>query len=702
MIIPYLFNLLFFILPLVFFAKTSEVFEFNKIITIYIFTTVIVGLWVTKMIVNKKVIFRRTILDMPILLFLGSQILSTFLSIDIHTSIFGYYSRFNGGLLSSLSYALLYWAYVSNIDERSNKKNIVVLLILGVLVSVYAILEHFGHSISCLFVTGQFNDECWVQDVRLRVFATVGQPNWLAAYLVAILPLSWVLAFKDFGKDLKRFFKVRNFWIWTLVSFVFFITLIFTKSRSGFLGLGVAAAIFWSGGLLIFLKGRKNLKKFGVAFFLINFVLLLGILMFGTAWTPTLGELVNKQKAASEAPKDTSSSGTALETGGTESGKIRQIVWKGALDVWRHYPIVGSGVETFAYSYYQFRPVEHNLVSEWDFLYNKAHNEFLNFMATTGTIGIATYLFLIGAIIWLFVKVLVRASDKESRLLNAGLLAGFVSILVTDFFGFSVVLTSYLFFLLPAISIADNKWRDLGASKTKFDFKSLNNSQKLLTGLAAAFCLYLLFSIGRYWQADYLYSKGKINYRQSLYSDSVKNLKQAINLSPNEAVFHQELANEYSNFALGLLEQKDATSASQLASYALAQSQEAFNLSPRNIIIRRSQIALLMNLSIFDQTLLTTAADLLNSTIALAPTDARLELTLCKVYFRLGKEDAALEACKKSVELKPDYVDSRIALEGLYKKKGQIDKAKEQLEYVLKYLAPDDTSVKEELQSLTK
>lgn len=698
--IPYLFNLLFFILPLVFFTKTSEVFEFNKIITIYIFATVIVGFWVVKMVTNKKIIFRRTILDIPILLFLGSQILSTAFSIDIHTSIFGYYSRFNGGLLSTLSYALLYWAYVSNIDEHSNKKNIVVLLISGFLVSVYAILEHFGHSISCLFVTGQFNDECWVQDVRLRVFATVGQPNWLAAYLVAILPLSWVLAFRDFGKDLKRF-KTRNFWIWTVVSFVFFITLIFTKSRSGFLGLGVAAVIFWTGSLLIFLKGQKNLKKLGVGFFLINFILLLGILMFGTPWTPSLRELVNKSKAASEVSKDNPVT-TALETGGTESGKIRQIVWKGALDVWRHYPIVGSGVETFAYSYYQFRPIEHNLVSEWDFLYNKAHNEFLNFMATTGTIGIATYLFLIGAIIWLSFKVLLKSSDKKSRLLNTGLLAGFVSILITNFFGFSVVLTSYLFFLLPAISIAHDKWKDLATFKTKFDFSVLNNSQKLFIGLITAFCLYILFSIGRYWHADYLYASGKMDYRQSLYSDSVKNLKQAISLSSDEPAFHQELANEYSNFALGLLEQKDATSASQLASYALDQSQKAFSLSPRNIIIRRSQIALLMNLSIFDQTLLTTAADLLNSTIALAPTDARLELTLCKVYFRLGKEDASLDACKKSVDLKPDYIDSRIALEGLYKKKGQIDKAKEQLEYILKYLAPNDASVKEELQSLTK
>jgi putative inorganic carbon (hco3(-)) transporter len=60
---------------------------------------------------------------------------------------------------------------------------------------------------------------------------------------------------------------------------------------------------------------------------------------------------------------------------------------KGAWELTKKYPLFGSGVETFAYSYYNVRPVEHNLVTEWDFLYNKAHNEFLNYAATTGFVG---------------------------------------------------------------------------------------------------------------------------------------------------------------------------------------------------------------------------------------------------------------------------------------------------------------------------
>ncbi|MBF8303332.1 MAG: efflux transporter, family, subunit [Candidatus Dadabacteria bacterium] len=68
---------------------------------------------------------------------------------------------------------------------------------------------------------------------------------------------------------------------------------------------------------------------------------------------------------------------------------------KAALEIAKANPIFGTGVETFAYSYYQYRPVEHNNTSEWDFLYNKAHNEYLNYLATTGIVGFVSYISII-------------------------------------------------------------------------------------------------------------------------------------------------------------------------------------------------------------------------------------------------------------------------------------------------------------------
>lgn len=406
---------MFFLVPLVLWPYTSEVFEFNKIVLVYIFTTLITGTWVIRMITENKIILRRTILDTPLLVFLLSQLISTLFSIDPSTSWLGYYSRFNGGMYSLFCYAILYWGFVSNIDSKQTIKTLYWMLISAVLVSIYGILEHFG-----------IDKSVWVQDVQSRVFSTLGQPNWLAAYLVALLPIVFTFQLPTYKK-----LPILNY----LISILFFITLLFTKSRSGLAGIGVAVLIYWGAKLF---KSKFKLSK---DLFVYNLLFLAIALIIGTQLTPSISAILFKSKeglptvaAATEGP--------ALETGGTESGTIRKIVWKGAVDIWSHYPVFGTGLETFAFSYYQFRPLEHNTVSEWDFIYNKAHNEYLNYAANTGTFGLGAYLVLVGFTIYQFIKL-----EKYEYL------AGYVGVLVTNFFGFSVVPTELQLFMFPAIAI---------------------------------------------------------------------------------------------------------------------------------------------------------------------------------------------------------------------------------------------------------
>ena len=350
-----LFAILLFFVPLILWPFTSEVFEFNKMVLVYILTTLIVAAWLTRGALVNKFIFHRTVLDIPLLIFIGSQFISTVFSIDPFTSWFGYYSRFNGGLLSVISYSLLYWAFVSNLDRKSALRTLYFILSSAVIVSIYGILERFG-----------IDKTIWVQDVQNRVFSTLGQPNWLAAWLVTLIPIAWALTLNPKLKiqNSKLYLKSKNFWVFFLTSILFFCTILFTKSRSGLLGFSVAYLVFWT---LTFWKLKKEVFK---PFIVISSSLLVISLLIGTQFTPSISSLINH---SSNQPIS-KSEGPALETGGTESGKIREIVWKGALQVWLHYPIFGTGVETFAYSYYKYRPAEHNLVSEWDFIYNKAHN----------------------------------------------------------------------------------------------------------------------------------------------------------------------------------------------------------------------------------------------------------------------------------------------------------------------------------------
>ena len=570
-----LFYILFSITPLIFWPKTSELFEFNKMIFVYMMTTLIVAVWLSRCLAAKKFIFRRTLLDIPLLIFLGSQILSTIFSIDPRTSLLGYYSRFNGGLLSVICYSLLYWAFVSNMDRKKTLYAIRYTLISALMVSFIAILEHFNINITCALM-GQGYSSCWVQDVQNRVFSTLGQPNWLATYLVALLPISNY-----------KFLKSKSY-LWFGISILLFATLLFTKSRSGLLGLIFADLIFWGYVLL------KYKKQFLVQAITLNSLF---VVLFFVFKTPIP---YNPSPITSNAP--------ALETGGTESGTIRKIVWKGALKIWQHYPILGSGVETFAYSYYQFRPVEHNLVSEWDFLYNKAHNEFLNLAATTGTLGILSYLYLIVVIFVIFLK--------KPDIFSVSLAAGFSGILIANFFGFSTVTTQLEFFLFPALAIT------LGVDKQR-----IGNSQKIYIVLFLFAITYPLYAIGKYWYADTLFAKG-----------GPSNLQKAITLSPNEPIFHSKLAE---------------------VSLSIPESQKAINLSPANVNLLRSQAGMLLKLAQIDPKYLGFAKNTLITATQMAPTDAKLLYNLALVYGRTGEMDESIRIIKKVLEMKPNYKEAQ-------------------------------------------
>lgn len=673
------FHLLFFLVPLIFTSLNFELFEFNKMLLTYALTVIIVSAWATKSILAGKFIFRRTLLDLPLLLFLLSQILSTFYSLDPHTSIWGYYSRSHGGLLSTMSYLLLYWAYVSNMDYKKTLSSILYLLSSGTIVAIWGILEHFGKSPSCLILRGSFDTSCWIQDAQARVFATLGQPNWLAAWLVAIMPLAWQkLINANSGESEANkglFATIRSpFVSYSLIAVLFFAALLFTKSRSGLLGFGVASVVFWA---ISFLHSIKQPLR---PFLLLVTCYVLLIAIFGSPWTPPLFE--DKLRLLEQRPQtieQRADGGTSLETGlpaqagGTESGEIRKIVWKGALNIFRAYPIFGSGVETFAYSYYQLRPVEHNLTSEWDFLYNKAHNEYLNFLSTTGVIGFGSYLLLIFVFLAWAIHKLMSTNSGESKansnsfasirfnslnlLSVTSILAGYVSILVTNFFGFSVVTTATLFFLFPAMamSVTSNT-----AHVTSFSRRSAKQPLTLLVVLLVT--CYLLLQILRIWQADTLYAKATElnNAGENLAASEA--VEKAVTLRPDEPVYYNELAKSLGGLAVSLAETGEDTQAISFAKRAIEAQDRAVAISPMNLNFLKARSALFFDLTSVDPKYLEDAALTLEKGVEIAPTEPKVLYNLGVLYDHLGKTREASEIFKKALELKPNYEDAQVAL----------------------------------------
>lgn len=709
-ILTFSFYVLFFFTPLFWRSINFELFEYNKMMLVYFLTIIITASWVIKSLQSKTFIFKRTPLDLPILLFLLANILSTIFSIDPHTSLWGYYSRSNGGLYSLISYILLYYALVANFESLQVIKFLKTALFGGLIVALWAIPEHFSVSPSCILLTGEFNASCWVQHVQDRVFATLGQPNWLAAYLaMLIFPAIYFLL-------QARKLKEKIFYY--LLILAYYLAFTFTYSRGGTLGLLAGLFIF----ALFFLwqtfpqgikKIQLNLSVLKNLIFksrILSAAILTFLavnLIFGSAIYSF--KLSSKFTSTSRPALTTSltkpSGGTQLETGGTESGTIRLIVWRGAWEIFKHYPILGSGVETFAYSYYNFRPQEHNLVSEWDFLYNKAHNEYLNYLATTGIVGFATYIGLIFAyIVWSIKYILFRKDQKNlsatSYLLPISLLAAFISYLVQNFFGFSVVIIALFFFLFPAMAfIFTETAKPVNFSFLNFVYRRRFYIQTLtvLTVISAFLLTSRLFS---YYQADIFFTQGSHYNEAGNPGRAYNNLAEAVDLNPGEPYYKSELG-VAAAAAATVLSSDDATTSSALKDKALEETNAALAISPRNLSFLRTAVRTYFLLSGIDKSFTQKTLDTLDQTIVLAPTDPKLTYNKALILIQEGRNEEALAVLTKTITLKPDYREAHFNLATVYYNLGQKEPAKEQLKIILQ-ANPKDNEAESKLQEWEK
>lgn len=646
------------------------------------------------MIIQRSLIINRTPLDIPILLFLLSQILSTIFSIDHHTSLFGYYSRSNGGLFSIICYLLLFYAFVSNINKDQAFKMLKFTLIGGVVVALWAIPEHLGISPSCAILRGDLTADCWVQDVQARVFATLGQPNWLAAYLGMLIFPALYFFLQAEGK--------RQLIGWYLVLVCYYLAFTFTYSRGAMLGVLAGLVIFTTLYVLPLLEFlslpqkwlRSNLTLILITFLAINII-------YGSALTRfQLTNLLPKQNLQPTNTKQTQTAGiTQLENGGTESGQIRLIVWKGALDIFKHYPIFGSGVETFAYSYYQFRPSSHNLVSEWDFLYNKAHNEFLNYLATTGIVGFVTYIaILVVFIYWSLSKILSPLeTKKDGSLLISVLLAGYISYLIQNFFGFSVVTVALLFYLFPAFAFVLSDWVKPLTINPKLWVLNIIYRRRIYTqmvmGLVFLFSTYLLSTTLGMWSADQAFAIGERANETGNPGRAYNYLVESIKLNPREPFYRNELGYAAAGAAVSLKE-TDATLSAQLKDDAIRETENSLQMSPKNTSFWRTAIRTYYMLSEFDKSFTEKAVYTIDQTIALAPTDPKLYYNKAIILGQMDRNIEAINALQKAIELKSNYREAYYSLALFYFDQKDNTRALENMEKVLKFVPNDPEVIK--------
>ena len=680
--LKWLYILLFSITPLIVLPVTSELFEFNKIIVIYFLTVLVFFFWSLKSILSRKLTIKKSFLDIPLLIFLASQVLSTVFSIYKQTSIFGYYGRFNGGLVSIIAYIFLYYGFISNFDKGFVRSLLKASLISSFIVIIWGLPGRFNRDLSCLVFTGRFNNSCWTDQFHpeLRMFSTVGQPNWLGAYLAINFFIGWFFFLESIVKNKKNHLILNALYL-----IANFSAILFTRSRSAYLSL--AAGII----LIVVITARKkiNIKKIAGLM-----VLLLSTVIFFKTGVEKIDRFLRLKTyiKTSQPAKPTKPLGPPLDI--SESFDIRKIVWQGAVDLGRQYPFFGTGVETFAYSYYFTRPRSHNLTSECDYLYNKAHNEYLNYLATTGFFGIASYLLMVCYLLYFSIlniknkesKINIKNQKdqkdrvKENDLLNnqqlliVCLLLAYASILVTNFFGFSTTTINLFFYLIPAFIIVL-----INQEKNFYEIR-LKEKPYLIYVILLLTGFYLLIGTVFYWLADTKYAQGDVYSRSGEYQKAAGLFLEAIKLR-NEHIYKDKLSFALANVAYLAFYNKENNKAKRLIVLSDNYNLETLRASPKNILYwkTRAKDQYLFYQTTLKPFYLTNGINSLLTAKKIASTDPKIDYSLA-IYYSLLFDEAnrmtdknkyrqlSMEAIYSSLQLKPDYIDALSIKKQLMKK----------------------------------
>lgn len=634
--------------PLIFTTSTTELFEIPKMLIVYGLTSIILTLTLFKTITDKKISLPAPTTPTLILIFtafLAFQALSTFFSIDKFTSIYGYPTRLNGGLLSQLSYFILFTCALINLNKTTSYKLLATSIITAFAVSLWGIPSHFGYDPNCLVLVNKLTADCWQAEFQptLRIFSTLGQPNWLASYLVLTLPLSIALFLA--GKTTLQ--KA----VYLIASASIFLAFIFTNSRSGTAGMTITVIIF------VALLGKKFLIKNKKIVIPATAAAVIVLMTFGSALFQRLKETQ-----------------TGVTAGGTETSRIRAVVWQGAWQIFLNHPLLGTGPETFAYSYQKIRPLAHNQTTEWNFFYNKAHNEFLNYLANIGLVGFGAYL----AFLFIATKNILqvsrvkldesrsrqvdnsrlRSNNNQDTIIAKGAIAAIIGYQVTIFFGFSIVSTQTLMYLLIAqtLVIGNRSFKEIPLKLNRLQLTGLT-LLTLLTGL------WLLVSTFRLYFADVLLNRAKST---SAPSRSTQAFTNALLTFPTQNPF---IASDFANHsAIYSIDFEDLSTSRQYADLSDSLAKRTIKTAPNNFLTIRRLVSSYTLIGPNNPKYQREGELLSQKLVQLAPTDPQSYYTVAKFYAAVGNQEELIKNLETALKLKPNYFEAQELLDQIQSK----------------------------------
>ncbi|MBU1136933.1 tetratricopeptide repeat protein [Patescibacteria group bacterium] len=691
-----------FLTPLFWLPWSAEVFEFNKQYLIFILIGLAWLAWLAKMVfVRRKIVFRRTSLDLWILVFAIVMILSAVFSVDKISSWIGFYGRFTDSVAVLLAVLMGYFIVVNNVETvkkpseteepvgsetglipRESKLNaqpekkwgISLKAIFGLILSsaflavIAAYLSVFNLWAK---ISGLSADGAGLPAIMsFKSFNPVGGSlEALSIFLAAIIGLT-------VGMFLQRIriIKGRKFSNFTYLFFcalaVFLLMLI--NFPAAWLVLGITMFVLLALALWTrMFKEHVNLLTLPIVLILISAFYWFGLPV-------KIGLLNELTFSRIQPPRE-----VVLDYSTTA-----KVAWESL----RTYPVLGSGPGTFMDDFAKFKPVSFNEGNFWNVRFDKAPSQLIEMVGTTGILGVLSYLMLIvvfALIVFVFFsRKKMEALGTHYSKFGLPLALAWLSLFLSQFFYYqNTVLIFYFWFFMALLMIVWQSIQSQPIKRIAISFKRVPEIGLIFN----VFLLVLVFAmLGLFYLAGRFYwAEVKLSRPAETSEKLVSVFEQVANLNTYRENYREGLAQAYLTAAWKEANKPEAERninlIQALATGSIQQAREATLISKNSVMAWENLGVIYRDSSGLVNGTLPFAIEAFNQARELEPGNPVFYREICRI--RLLDEEADLDEtlgyCQRAVDLKPNYLDANIQLALVYEKKGQLEEAVKQMESLL-------------------